>query len=70
MAHAELADFGQAVAWQQAALDAAERAGRAEELPWVEERLNMYRANRPCRAVWAEGEAEAQSAGLAVTSPG
>lgn len=66
---AELGEFDQAVDWQRVALDRVEAAGRADDLPWVRERLLLYRSRRPLRESWADGEPEAVTFEIAIEAP-
>jgi tetratricopeptide (TPR) repeat protein len=52
MAAAESGRFELAVTWQQRAVDAAERARRADLLTGLSARLDRYRAGEPCRTPW------------------
>ena len=52
MAYAELGRFERAVAYQQAAIDAATRYGGFELLAGLTDMLDRYRAGRACRTPW------------------
>jgi tetratricopeptide (TPR) repeat protein len=54
MALAESGRFEEAVRWQREALEAARRAGRADLLPVMQQRLGLYETRRPCREPWPE----------------
>lgn len=69
-AFAELGEFDQAVAWQQAAVDGISKADRVDELPWVEQRLRLYLSQQPLRKAWSEAEAEAITFKIAIEPPG
>jgi tetratricopeptide (TPR) repeat protein len=56
MAHAERGDFEGALGWQLLAVETVEAAGTAHVL---RERLDGYRAGRPCREPWLLGESVA-----------
>ena len=56
MAFAELGRFTEAATWQEAALAAAQDAGRRDLLPQIEGRLELYRRRQPCREPWARDE--------------
>lgn len=68
-AFAELRELNRAVAWQQVAFDGAREAERLDELPWVEQRLRLYRSEQPLRRPWAEGEAEAVTFKIEIQPP-
>ena len=52
MALAETARFDEARQWQHRAIQVAERAGRADLLRRMRERLALYVAGMPCRQPW------------------
>jgi Flp pilus assembly protein TadD len=52
MAAAETGQMELAVNWQQAAIRAANQAGRADLLPGLEKNLRLYQAGQPCREPW------------------
>jgi Flp pilus assembly protein TadD len=52
MAAAETGQMELAVNWQQAAIRAANQAGRADLLPGLEKNLRLYEAGQPCREPW------------------
>ena len=55
MAHAELGQFDQAIAWQERLIQEARRAGAQGALPGLEARLEGYRRGEPVRAPWLGG---------------
>lgn len=52
MAYAELERYQEAIAFQQAAIDAAVQWGGAELLPRLQKNLRHYQARKPCRVPW------------------
>jgi tetratricopeptide (TPR) repeat protein len=54
MAAAEAGQMEAAVQWQEAAIEAVERSGRAELLPFLKENLELYRRGEPCRQPWRD----------------
>ncbi len=52
MAYAELGHYREAIAFQQAAVDAAVQWGGLELLPRLQHNLQQYQANQPCREPW------------------
>lgn len=52
MALAELARYEEAIDWQGKVIAQLERAGDARGLAPARERLELYRAGRPCRSPW------------------
>lgn len=68
MAYAETGDFQNAVAWQKAALEAAQSHDEtAQFMTWVGRRLELYEKHEPCREPWFAGESFA--AGVRVSPP-
>ncbi len=57
MALAERGRLAEAVAWQRAAVAAAETTGRPRPAALASRRLELYLAGQPCREPWARGEA-------------
>ena len=51
-AHAERGSFDQAIAWQEASLDAAREQASGKVLRRLSQRLALYRQHKPCRQVW------------------
>lgn len=49
MACAETGQFGEAIKWQQAALESARKAGRQDLAARIEATLNLYRKSQPLR---------------------
>jgi len=56
MAAAETGDYKVAVEWQQAGIEAATAAGRADLLPDLRENLERYRRGQPCRVPWRDDD--------------
>jgi tetratricopeptide (TPR) repeat protein len=56
MAYAEAGEFGQAVAWQRKALEAAEAARRDPHLvDQMQQNLILFERGEPCRIPWRAG---------------
>lgn len=66
-AHAERGAFEDAIAWQQAALDAAREQASGPALARLSRRLADYRRGEPCRQMWDADELKGSS--LPVTAP-
>jgi tetratricopeptide (TPR) repeat protein len=60
MAYAELGNFDEAIRWQRSALEAVKKEGKGRT-NWIEERLALYLARKPCRQIWGEGERKSLS---------
>jgi len=55
MAHAEVGDYEQAVTWQRQAMEAAQRAGRGDDvLREMRVNLDLFQRGQPCRTPWAD----------------
>jgi len=57
MAYAELGRYREAIAFQQAGVDAAMQWGGMDLMPRLQENLQLYHANKPCRHPWPAGDA-------------
>jgi tetratricopeptide (TPR) repeat protein len=56
MAFAEVGEYQQAVAWQDKAIAAAERAGRDPHVAkQMTQNLQLFQQRKPCRTPWREG---------------
>jgi tetratricopeptide (TPR) repeat protein len=56
MALAELGQYDQAIQWQQGAIAAAGRSGRADLAARFGENLRLFQDHRPCRAPWRDDD--------------
>jgi tetratricopeptide (TPR) repeat protein len=56
MASAEVGQYGEAIGWQQQAMDAAAQAGRRDVVERLRGNLTLYQARRPCRTPWRADE--------------
>jgi tetratricopeptide (TPR) repeat protein len=56
MTLAEVGEFETAVQWQQQAVDAARRTGRADLVMTLTTNLGLYQRRQPCRTPWTDDD--------------
>lgn len=66
MAYAELGDFDQATAFQQAAIDTALQYGQLGPVLGLQAQLKEYQDQKPCRRPWSKDDPLYQSSSYAV----